>query len=94
MSDTNEPAVEGEGAEEDFAEAAADAPEVSEHDEPTADVDSYDTEDEDPVEVISSSTLWASSLTSCSGDPVTCIAGGLHPGSPTCTRETHNQELP
>ncbi len=54
MSDTNEPAVEGEGAEEDFAEAAADA---SEHDEPTADGESYDTEDEDPVEVINSSAV-------------------------------------
>lgn len=52
MSTSEAQQVEGEGAEEDFAEAAADADEVADELEPTAEEESYDTEDEDPVEVI------------------------------------------
>ncbi|KAK9868512.1 hypothetical protein WJX84_000615 [Apatococcus fuscideae] len=50
MSTSEAQQVEGEGAEEDFAEAAADADEVADELEPTAEEESYDTEDEDPVE--------------------------------------------
>ena len=52
MSSSADPPVEGEGADEDFLEAAADAPDVTGDDDGNDDAESYETEDEDPVEVI------------------------------------------
>ncbi|KAK9861243.1 hypothetical protein WJX84_005000 [Apatococcus fuscideae] len=50
MSSSADHPVEGEGADEDFVEAAADAPDITENDDGNDDAESYDTEDEDPVE--------------------------------------------
>lgn len=62
MSSSVDHPVEGEGADEDFVEAAADAPDVTENDDGNDDAESYDTEDEDPVEVIRAQALQTSAL--------------------------------
>lgn len=64
MSSSVDHPVEGEGADEDFVEAAADAPDVTENDDGNDDAESYDTEDEDPVEVIRAHTFADSSTLS------------------------------